>query len=139
MSSFGISRLSGGVYLLAVFYLLALLQSVLAANPISFCKCVCGPEHHIIPLPRDPQYPIFGGSSKACGACSKQFCLDQYSDMCKAVGTGEGDELVTSCFGKNHVATDTVHSEHRRAQGSPWMQKIKETETHLGSMNLNPS
>ncbi|KAF9280406.1 hypothetical protein BGZ68_007248 [Mortierella alpina] len=98
MSSFRISRLSGGVYLLAAFCLLALLQSVLAANPISFCKCVCGPEHHIIPLARDPQYPVFGGSSKACGGCLKHLCLEQYPDMCKAVGAGDGEELVTSCF-----------------------------------------
>ncbi|KAF9432008.1 hypothetical protein BGZ76_011419, partial [Entomortierella beljakovae] len=72
--------------------------TTLAANPISFCKCVCGQEKTITALPKDPQHPIFGGPSKACGACNKQYCLDNKPDMCKGVGTGEGDELVTTCF-----------------------------------------
>ncbi|KAG0359244.1 hypothetical protein BGZ54_010033, partial [Gamsiella multidivaricata] len=70
----------------------------LAANPISFCKCICGQEKTITALPRDTQHPIFGGSSKACLACTKQYCLDNKPDMCKGVGTGEGDELITTCF-----------------------------------------
>ncbi|KAG0234571.1 hypothetical protein BGW42_006456 [Actinomortierella wolfii] len=68
-----------------------------AANPISFCKCVCGDEKQITPLPQDNE-PIFAGMGKACGACTKQFCLDYHPDICKGVGTGNGDELVTSCF-----------------------------------------
>ncbi|KAF8934849.1 hypothetical protein BGZ58_005411 [Dissophora ornata] len=74
------------------------MQLTSAANPISFCKCVCGQEKSITALPRDTQHPLFGGSSKACGACTKQYCLEIRPDMCKGVGTGEGDELVTSCF-----------------------------------------
>ncbi|KAK3804899.1 MAG: hypothetical protein J3Q66DRAFT_361389 [Benniella sp.] len=83
---------------LSALCLSVLLQIALAANPISFCKCVCGQEKSISPLPRDAQHPIFGGSSKACGACTKQYCLALKPDMCKGVGTGVGDELVTSCF-----------------------------------------
>ncbi|KAI8355402.1 hypothetical protein B0O80DRAFT_497794 [Mortierella sp. GBAus27b] len=84
--------------ILIAMCLLAFLQVVLAANPISFCKCVCGQEKSISPLPRDTQHSIFGGSSKACGSCTKQYCLEVKPNMCKGVGTGEGDELVTSCF-----------------------------------------
>ncbi|KFH63514.1 hypothetical protein MVEG_10923 [Podila verticillata NRRL 6337] len=87
-----------GVLLLALLCLLSLLQTSLAANPISFCKCVCGQEYHIIPLPKDASQPIFGGSAKACGACTKQYCLNNSPEICKGIGTGEGDELVTSCF-----------------------------------------
>ncbi|KAF9976252.1 hypothetical protein BGZ73_008894 [Actinomortierella ambigua] len=73
------------------------LMSVEAANPISFCKCVCGSEKSITPLPQDNE-PIFAGTGKACGACTKQFCLSYQPEMCKGVGTGNGDELVTTCF-----------------------------------------
>ncbi|KAK3829717.1 MAG: hypothetical protein J3R72DRAFT_263266 [Linnemannia gamsii] len=93
-----LSRSSRITIFLAVFCLLALLQTTLAADPISFCKCVCGQEKTITAMPRDAQHPIFGGTSKACGSCTKQFCLDSKSDMCKGVGTGEGDELITTCF-----------------------------------------
>ncbi|KAG0306962.1 hypothetical protein BGZ98_001384 [Dissophora globulifera] len=85
-------------FILAALCLIALLQLTFAANPVSFCKCVCGQEKSITALPRDTQHPIFGGSSKACGGCTKQYCLDINPDMCKGVGTGEGDELITSCF-----------------------------------------
>ncbi|KAF8942396.1 hypothetical protein BGZ47_006533 [Haplosporangium gracile] len=93
-----LSRSSRITILLALFCLLALLQTTLAANPISFCKCICGQQKFIVTLPRDTQYPVFGGSSKACGSCTKIFCLDTNPNMCKDVGTGEGDELITTCF-----------------------------------------
>lgn len=51
-------------------------------------------------MPRDPERSIFGSSFKACGSCTKKLCLERNPDMCKGVGTGEGDELITSCFGK---------------------------------------
>ncbi|KAG0047873.1 hypothetical protein BGZ83_007138 [Gryganskiella cystojenkinii] len=98
MVNFGTSRKTGLLLLLGLLCLLTLLQPTFAANPISFCKCVCGQKYQIQALPKDNQHPIFGGSSKACGACTKQFCLDYVPDLCQGVGTGEGDELITSCF-----------------------------------------
>ncbi|KAF9550551.1 hypothetical protein EC957_000225 [Mortierella hygrophila] len=93
-----LTRSSRITLLLALVCLLAILQTTLAADPISYCKCVCGQEKYIVALPRDAQHPIFGGSSKACGSCTKKYCLDMNSDMCKDVGTGGGDELTTICF-----------------------------------------
>ncbi|KAF9910720.1 hypothetical protein EC991_005705 [Linnemannia zychae] len=59
-------------------------------------------------MPRDSHYPIFGGPSKTCGSCTKQFCLDSKPDMCKGVGTGEGDELITSCFERDSYKDQLV-------------------------------
>ncbi|KAF9584677.1 hypothetical protein BGW38_005617, partial [Lunasporangiospora selenospora] len=93
------SQLATRVACLALFFIaITYLPGAYAANPVSFCKCICGQTKKITVLPRDAHYPIFGGSSKACNDCTKQFCLDNSPEICKGVGTGDGDELVTNCF-----------------------------------------
>ncbi|KAJ2956254.1 hypothetical protein NQZ79_g7858 [Umbelopsis isabellina] len=49
-----------------------LLLSVQAANPVFFCKCYCGANSTVFPLPiEDP---------KPCALCTKQMCIDSVTD-----------------------------------------------------------
>ena len=71
--------------------LLLLLLSLLLAHPASatsllFCKCTCGANSTIIPL------PALGGS---CGDCNRSFCIDYNLPICRDV---KEEDVVTVCF-----------------------------------------
>ncbi|RKP13905.1 hypothetical protein BJ684DRAFT_15742 [Piptocephalis cylindrospora] len=80
--------------LLILFFSLS--PSGQAANPVSFCKCMCSTNVTIFPLDGP------GGESgvdqeNACGMCTRAFCLAKMGTSCGGPEESSGDLLV-ECF-----------------------------------------
>ncbi|KAK9700467.1 hypothetical protein K7432_012184 [Basidiobolus ranarum] len=93
------SRNSYYIICLVVLLVLALssTQIVEAANPISFCKCVCGTNVTIVELKETPNKP--------CQECTKAFCLTRDANFC----SGAGDSgLLATCFQRDSYKDQVV-------------------------------
>ncbi|TVY85035.1 hypothetical protein LSUE1_G001507 [Lachnellula suecica] len=85
-----------------LFALFALIVSVLAASPPSFCKCTCFTNSTIIPLSSHASTtssPAFNLAPRApaatCAMCNRAFCLAQRLPICK---DAEEKDVFTTCF-----------------------------------------
>ncbi|TVY86586.1 hypothetical protein LAWI1_G007175 [Lachnellula willkommii] len=85
-----------------LFVLCALIISVLAASPPSFCKCTCFSNSTIIPLSThdtastpSSDKPQTGQLATTCASCNKAFCLDQRLPICK---DATDKDVFTACF-----------------------------------------
>jgi len=84
-----------------LFVLCALIISVLAASPPSFCKCTCFTNSTIIPLSTHATMsspsPLEKSQTRAttCADCNKAFCLEQRLPICK---DAQEKDVFTTCF-----------------------------------------
>ncbi|EPE32542.1 hypothetical protein GLAREA_07676 [Glarea lozoyensis ATCC 20868] len=81
-----------------LFFLLALILTVLASSPPSFCKCTCFTNSTIIPLSSSNSQSSHTeprSQSTSCSACKKSFCLEQRLPICK---DAEEKDVFTMCF-----------------------------------------
>ncbi|ORY05620.1 hypothetical protein K493DRAFT_310876 [Basidiobolus meristosporus CBS 931.73] len=85
-------------WLLVLLVALANIQIVQGANPVSFCKCVCGTNVTIVELNE--------GTSKTCLDCTKAFCLTRDSHFCS--GAGNGADLLAICFQRDSYKDQVV-------------------------------
>ncbi|KAJ1955333.1 hypothetical protein IWQ62_005554 [Dispira parvispora] len=70
-----------------------------AANPISFCKCLCGQNVTIIPISPVPE-------KDSCTKCTKAFCFKLEPTLCEGAGTGE--TVSVSCFQRDSYKDEVV-------------------------------
>ncbi|RKP36232.1 hypothetical protein BJ085DRAFT_23279, partial [Dimargaris cristalligena] len=70
-----------------------------AANPISFCKCLCGQNITIIPISPVPE-------KDACNKCTKAFCNKLEPTLCEGAGTGE--TISVSCFQRDSYKDEII-------------------------------
>ncbi|KAL1624766.1 hypothetical protein SLS56_007651 [Neofusicoccum ribis] len=116
--------------LLALFALLALLSTALAASPASFCKCTCFTNSTIIHLD-DPSPYSKSGSSKSdsskssgssllfssrandgkktskrtCNDCNKKFCMEYNLPICHGA---KEEDVYTECFQRDSAKDQAV-------------------------------
>ena len=81
------------------FVFLNQIPTVDAANPISFCKCVCGSNITIFPISDTPQ-------PEDCQKCTKAYCLVKQLKFCS--GGGANNELTATCFQRDSWKDEIV-------------------------------
>ncbi|KAM3582179.1 hypothetical protein VKS41_005606 [Umbelopsis sp. WA50703] len=92
-------------FISAIYVLLSswLLLSVQAANPVFFCKCYCGANSTVFPLPiEDP---------KPCALCTKQMCIDSVSDgTCDGIidSTCPSVDFKSLCFTRDSYKDEAI-------------------------------
>ncbi|KAL1923698.1 uncharacterized protein VTP21DRAFT_8678 [Calcarisporiella thermophila] len=97
-------------FLLIAFYFISLCllaTSVDGANPIFFCKCVCGSKSIIIQLSNDTT-----SSANHCTTCTKAFCVANSEGACEGFVDSncpsQSSELSATCFARDSYKDEFI-------------------------------
>ncbi|KAG2186620.1 hypothetical protein INT44_002844 [Umbelopsis vinacea] len=91
------------IYTICILIASCLLLSAQAANPVFFCKCYCGANSTVFPLPTEDPKP--------CLLCTKQMCIDSVTDgTCDGIkdSTCPSVDFKGLCFARDSYKDEAI-------------------------------